>query len=258
MTFKLYETLGISENATSDEIKRAYKKLAMTHHPDKNPNNKEADAKFREISNAYSILSDEEQKRKYDHLGDENFNGNDGGDNNDVNMHNMFQHFFGGGGHNPFGGGDPFADAMFGFRNGGGQQSNKCNNIQKEYIAKLDDVYYGLNKNITFKVTHYCKTCIKTCENCNGNGMVQQFIRNGFMTQVITSPCGACHGAGTISKGDKSCSKCSGNGSYEVENLCNLVIGKGFDNNVKTVFNYKNWSECFRERSGKSIRCYFV
>jgi DnaJ-class molecular chaperone len=241
MSFKLYEILGVSKNASSDEIKKAYKKLAMTHHPDKNPNDKEADVKFREISNAYSVLSDEEQKQRYDHLGDENFNNDSGGGQSEVNVHDMFQHFFGRGGGNPFGGGDPFAEAMFGggFRHHGhpGQQQNKCNNILKEFQASLDDVYYGINKNLTLKITHYCKSCIKTCENCNGNGMIQQMIKNGFMTQIITSHCGNCNGSGTVTKGDKSCSKCSGNGTYEVDNLCNLIIGKGFEDNVKTVFN---------------------
>jgi len=230
MSYKLYETLGVSKNASQDEIKKAYKKLAMTYHPDKNPNNKEADAKFREISSAYSVLSDEEQKQKYDHLGDEHFNNNSGGDQeHDVNVHDIFQHFFN------RGGGDPFSD-MFGFRHHG-QQQNKCNNILKEFKVTLDDVYYGINKNLTLKVTHYCKSCIKTCENCNGNGMIQQMINRGFMTQIMTTPCNVCNGAGTITKGNKSCSQCSGSGTYEVDNLCNLTITKGFEDNIKTIFN---------------------
>lgn len=234
MTHKLYDCLGIDRNASQDDIKRAYKKLAFQYHPDKNPNNPEADAKFKEISNAYSILGNEESKQKYDHLGDERYNGNDGGGGMDqTNIHEMFERMFGRGGGDPFGG-DPF---FSGFRNGRGNHSNKCSDILRGYNVTLDDVYNGINKNFTVKVTHYCKKCNKTCENCNGNGIKQQMIQMGPFTQIIQGHCGACQGSGVTINPTKGCSECKGNGNYEVENLCNLCIPKGFEDGMKTVFN---------------------
>jgi DnaJ-class molecular chaperone len=230
MTHKLYEILEISNNASIDDIKKAYKKLAIKYHPDKNPNNPSADAKFREISNAYSILSDEEKKKRYDHLGDENFNNDGNGGDNDVDINDLFSNIFGNRG-------DPFGDSFFGFRNNRQHSNNKCNNTNKTIYVSLDDVYNGINKNITFKIQHFCKKCMKNCKNCNGNGIVQQMIQMGPFTQVISQPCNNCQGSGVSNEFNKKCGECKGEGKYETENLCNLSVPKGFEDGIKTIFN---------------------
>jgi len=233
MTHKLYDILGVNNNSSQDEIKRAYKKLAMQFHPDKNPNNPDAEIKFREISNAYSILSDEQQRKKYDHLGDDNFN-ESGGNEHDVDVNEIFNNLFG----NRHSHHDPFADAFFGFKNrNNGNNNNKCSDILKTLNVSLEDVYNGINKNITFKVNNYCKKCNKTCDKCNGAGMIQQMLQMGPFTQIIQQPCNNCNGQGIYIRAVKSCSECKGEGIYETEHLCNLNIPKGFEDGMKTVFN---------------------
>lgn len=227
---KFYDILGVNNSASQDEIKKAYKKLAIQHHPDKN-GGVDIDNKFKELSNAYSVLSNENERRKYDHLGDANYNSSDDGGMNghDVDINDIFQNLFGSRGHS-------FEDNFFNFRQQR-QSNNKCNNILKVYNVTLEDVYNGINKNITFKVNYFCKKCVISCPKCNGNGVIQQMIQIGPMTQIISQPCCNCSGSGVITSHNKSCSECKGKGEYEVESHCNLSIPKGFEDGMRTVFN---------------------
>jgi molecular chaperone DnaJ len=235
MTHKLYDILGVQSNASQDEIKKAYKKLAFQYHPDKNPNNPEADARFKEISNAYSVLGDEAQKDRYDRLGDDNFNESGGGnDRTNVDIHEIFRSMFEG----HHGGGDPFAEHFFGgFGRHRHQQNNKCGNIHKVMNVNLEDVYNGINKNLTFKVTYFCKKCYKTCDICKGSGIIQQMIQMGPFTNIVSHPCHNCQGLGVLNMNNKNCQDCHGTGKYENENACNLSIPKGFEDGIRTVFN---------------------
>ena len=221
MTYKLYDILEVNKNASIDDIKKSYKKLAFQYHPDKNKDNKEAELKFKEISNAYSILSDENLRNKYDMMGDENFTEN-GGSSNDFgeagNIDEIFRHFFG----NMGGMGQ-----AFGFNNN--HNSNQCNNILKHYNITLDDIYNGILKNIKINVKKYCKKCYSVCSNCKGKGVIQQLIQIGPMTQIIHTNCNKCNGSKYMNKNNKDCNECKGAGSYETETLANLNMGKGFD-----------------------------
>jgi len=233
MTYKLYDVLEIDRNATEDEIKKAYRKLAIVHHPDKNKGDPEADAKFKEISNAYSILSNPESKNRYDMLGDENYNneGGGGGGGGGPDMEDLFSHIFSRGGHgrNPFG-----ANSFFGFNNEP-QQQHQCNNVIKHYNITLEDIYNGISKNLKFTVKNYCKKCNIICEKCNGSGMIQQLIQMGPMTQILQSHCHHCATTGFCVKNNKDCGQCKGTGVYDTEHMAHLNMPKGFTDRT-TIF----------------------
>jgi DnaJ-class molecular chaperone len=230
MTFKFYDILEVSRDASQDDIKKAYKKLAIQYHPDKNKGNADAEKKFQEISNAYSVLSNQDTRKRYDMTGDENYN-NEGGQHQEApNMDELFQHLFGsrrgGGGHNPFN------DFGFGF---GDNHQPQCNNIIKTYNITLEDIYNGIVKTIKINVKKYCKKCFTTCNICNGTGVKQQIIQMGPMTQILQSNCPKCNGSKIINKHNKECSDCKGSGMFDVEHNAYLNMPKGFDSN-HTVF----------------------
>lgn len=243
--YKLYSTLGLNRHASADEIKRAYKKMAFEFHPDKNKGNADAEAKFKEISQAYNVLSDENEKNKYDQLGDNNYNngGGGGGGNGGGFRHphqDIFESFF-----RQSGGGHPFGfEEHFGFGGGGhgggnggnGGKGRKCASIEKTITMTLDEVYEGVNKQMSISVKKYCISCNKKCDKCDGRGQINQVRNLGIFTQVFQGVCDQCEGAGVVSGGNKGCKECKGAGSFMKEHMATLIIPAGVDENYKTLF----------------------
>ena len=191
-----YEILGIAKGASAAEIKKAYRKKAIEFHPDKNPDDKSAEAKFKEAAEAYEVLSDGDKKARYDQFGHQAFeNGGGGGGfgGGGMNMDDIFSQFgdiFGGGGFSGFGGG------------GGGQRRVKGSNLRIRVKLTLEEIANGVEKKIKVKRKVQAPgTTYKTCSTCNGSGQVTR-IANTILGRMQTSaPCNACGGAGqTIDK----------------------------------------------------------
>lgn len=234
MSDNLYEILGLNNQASQDEIKSAYKKLAVKFHPDKNKGNQEAEKKFKDISNAYNVLTNDNEKQKYDN---DNNPQHHGGDNRD----DIFEHFFnnrGGFGGGGFGGGG-FGGGFSHFHGGGMRNNNepsKCETINKIINITLDDVYDGINRTMSISIKKYCLNCNKKCDICDGRGMIQQVKNLGIFQQIFSSTCDNCSGSGTIISAKSSCSDCKGKGTYMKDNNASLIIPPGIDENFKTVF----------------------
>lgn len=215
-----YELLGVSKNANSDEIKKQYKKMAMKYHPDRNKENKEAAAaKFQEISNAYNVLTDPQKKNIYDQCGEEGLKQGGPG----VDPFTMFQEMFGEGGMPGMGG-----MGGFNFGNMGGHR-NKENHEIKRINISLEDLYKG--KTVKFNITHNVlknnkSNSIKTCNQCNGNGVEIRVHRMGPIIQQMQSECSQCGGTGKI---------IDSNSMEKVTKKITVPIEKGMCNGEKIV-----------------------
>ncbi len=196
-----YKILGVSKDASTPEIKKAYRKKAIEFHPDKNPGNSEAEENFKKAAEAYEVLSDADKKAKYDRFGHQAFEGGGGGgfgggfDGGGMNMEDIFSQFgdiFGGGGGGGFGGG-------FGGR---GSARVKGSNLRIRVKLTLEDIANGVEKKIKVKRKKVAQgTTYKTCSTCNGQGQVTR-IQNTILGRMQTSaPCNVCGGSGqTIDK----------------------------------------------------------
>ncbi len=189
-----YEVLGISKGASASEIKKAYRKKAIEFHPDKNPDNKEAEAKFKEAAEAYEILSDADKKARYDQYGHQAFENGGGFGGGGMNMDDIFSQFgdiFGGG----FGG-------FSGFGGGGGQRRVKGSNLRIRVKLTLEEIANGVEKKIKVKRKVQAPgTTYKTCSTCNGTGQVTRITNTILGRMQTSSPCNVCGGAGeTIDK----------------------------------------------------------
>lgn len=238
---KLYGVLGVSKNASADDIKKAYKALAFKYHPDKNKGNAEAEEKFKEISAAYNVLNDEAEKAKYDATGDANYNNGSGGQEM-HNPHDIFEAFFRRNG-GPFGGmgvGHGFDEDMFSFGGmgvgHGNRQPKKASSIEKTFVFTLEDIYNGINKDLNINIRKYCLKCNKKCGKCDGRGIIQQIRSLGIMQQIFQGSCDSCEGSGIIIDGKSGCKTCNGKGFYNEDKKATLIIPKGIDENYKTAF----------------------
>lgn len=230
MTFKMYNVLGLDrkDNPGMNDIKRAYKRKAFEFHPDKNKGNVSAEEKFKEISNAYEVLSDESKKRIYDQTGDDGYKDRMEQGNNGMDGHDIFEQFFRGRG-NPFGG--------FEFRQHQHQEMNrKCETITKGLSITLEEVFQGISKNLCISITKYCHECTKKCNNCNGSGFVKQVKNLGVFQQIFTGSCDKCDGSGQLIEGKASCNSCNGKGKYVKEVNAYLNLPKGIASGYRTTF----------------------
>ncbi|MCT8517502.1 molecular chaperone DnaJ [Glaesserella parasuis] len=219
-----YEVLGLQKGASEQEIKRAYKRLAAKHHPDKNQGSKEAEEKFKEIKEAYEVLGDNEKRAMYDQYG-----------------HQAFEHGGGAGGFGGFGGGgfggfeDIFSE-MFGGGFGGGARRQRVvrgDDLRYDLEITLEEAVRGVKKDIRIRTLVQCDTChgsgaeagskVETCPHCHGSGRVRR-QQGFFMTETV---CPSCHGTGR--KIEKPCKSCHGDGRVEKTKNLSVTIPAGVD-----------------------------
>ncbi|MDG1728373.1 MAG: molecular chaperone DnaJ [Algibacter sp.] len=217
-----YEILGINKSASTAEIKKAYRKKAIEFHPDKNPDDKDAEAKFKEAAEAYEILSDDNKKARYDQYGHQAFeNGGGGFGGGGMNMDDIFSQFG-----DIFGGGGGFGGGFSGFGGGGGQRRVKGSNLRIRVKLTLEEIAIGVEKKVKVKRKVQAPgTTYKTCSTCNGAGQVTR-IANTILGRMQTSaPCNVCGGAGqTI---DKKPSDADAQGLKVTEETVSIKIPAG-------------------------------
>ena len=265
-----YGVLGVSKDASEQEIKSAFRKLAMKYHPDRNKDDKEAEKKFKEINGAYEVLKDKEKKARYDKFGEAGVNGNPQGGfgrrQGSGGFNDIFEEFFG-----EMGGGG-------GFRvNRENQRAQAGAHLQYEVYITLEEAYHGKKENITFSTSLECKQChgkgtknpndMKTCTTCGGIGVTieqQGFFRMERMCsqcagagKILKNPCPNCHGSGR-SKGKKEITVTIPKGVKTETKLCIEGAGEAGVRGSKTgnlyvVVNVQPHS--FFERKGDDLHC---
>ncbi len=233
-----YEVLGVSKGADEAEIKKAYRKVAMEFHPDRNPGDKVAEEKFKEAAEAYEILSNPDKKARYDRLGhagvDPNFGGGGYGGHG-MTMEDIFNNF-----------GNIFEDSPFGSFFGGGQQrrqggGQRGSNLRIKLKMTLEEINTGVKKKIRVNKQVSCQTCggsgakdrssVKTCTTCNGAGAVRE-VRNTFLGQMqTTATCPSCNGSGkTVTA---NCANCKGDGRVNAEETIEFEIPAGVSDGMQ-------------------------
>ncbi len=228
-----YEVLGVGKTASEDEIKKAYRKIAIKYHPDRNPGDKEAEEKFKEAAEAYNVLHDPQKRQQYDQfgfdgpMGSGGFGGFGGASMNMDDIFSMFGDIFGGRGFSGFGG--------FGGRGGSRTQQHRGNDLRLKVRLSLKEINEGVTKKFKVRKDITCKHChgsgaeagsgTETCPTCHGQGYVvrtQQSLFGMMQTQTV---CPTCHGEGQVIK--NKCHECGGTGVTKGEEVVEIKIPAG-------------------------------
>lgn len=227
-----YEILGVSKTADDSALKKAYRKLAMQYHPDKNPGDKAAEEKFKEAAEAYEVLSDADKRARYDRFGHEGVSGQYGGGGRGATVEDIFSQFG-----DIFGNqGSPF-DSFFGGSSGRGRsnQGQKGSNLRIKAALTLEEIANGVSKKIKVKKQIECNTCngsgakdassVKTCNSCGGSGYVRQVKQTFLGAMQTTASCPTCAGSGqTVTA---NCGSCNGAGRVIDEEIVQIDIPAG-------------------------------
>lgn len=231
-----YEILGVPKNASKDEMKKAYRKLALQYHPDRNPGDKAAEEKFKEAAEAYDVLSDDNKRAKYDQFGHAGLGGQSGFGQGGMDMDDIFSHFgdlFG------FGGGQR--------RRGGGQRVNRGSNLRVKVKLSLKDIAQGVEKKIKVRKSVSCEYCSgsgaeagsgkETCSTCHGSGHVTRVSQTFLGTMQTTNVCPTCNGDGYSIK--NKCKNCHGEGIVQGEDIITVNIPAGVAEGMQLSVNGK-------------------
>lgn len=229
-----YEILGLTKGASADEIKKAYRKVAMQYHPDRNPGDKAAEEKFKEAAEAYEVLSDADKRAQYDRYGHAGVSGNGRGGfgGGSMNMDDIFSQF-----------GDIFGDDIFGSFFGGQQRGRggarargvRGSNLRVKLKLTFEEIARGVTKNIKVKKYVTCQTCggngakdkssVQTCQTCGGSGQVRR-VQSTFLGQMQTvTTCPTCNGEGSTVTA--KCTACKGDGRVYAEETVSIDIPAG-------------------------------
>jgi molecular chaperone DnaJ len=228
-----YEVLGVGKGASADEIKKAYRKVAMQFHPDRNPGDKSAEEKFKEAAEAYEVLSDDEKRAQYDRFGHAGVGGGARGGGGGMNMDDIFSQF-----------GDIFGDDIFGSffggggrtRSGGGRgRGTRGSNLRIKLKLSYEEMAKGASRTVKVKKYVGCNACkgsgakdkgsVQNCHTCNGSGQVRK-VTNTFLGQMQTvATCPSCNGEGSVVTG--KCSTCKGEGRTFADETVSLEIPAG-------------------------------
>lgn len=228
-----YEVLGVSRTASEEEIKKAYRKLAIKYHPDKNPDDPSTEDKFKEAAEAYEVLSNAEKRKRYDQFGHQGVNGGGHGGGG-MNMEDIFSQFgdiFGGGG------------AFEGFFGGGGRGRSvrRGSNLRIKLKLTLEEIANGAEKKIKVKKHVSCETCggngakngtsLQNCSTCNGTGQIRKVVNTMLGQMVSASTCHVCNGEGTTIS--HKCETCAGEGRVMEEELITLKVPAGVSDGMQ-------------------------
>jgi len=233
-----YEILGVTKDADDSTIKKAYRKLALKYHPDRNPNDKAAEDKFKEAAAAYEVLKDSDKRARYDRFGHAGVNDGGGFGGGGMNMEDIFRHFG-----DVFGdSGSPF-DSFFGGgrRNQRGSGGERGSNIRIKLSLSLEEIAEGVSKKIKIKKDISCDTCggsgakdpnsVTTCGTCNGSGYVRQVQRTFLGQMATTGVCPTCSGSGK--RITEHCNSCRGAGVVKGEDLIEINIPAGVEDGMQ-------------------------